>query len=173
MKLFLLGRSWETLLVQPPLLLLLAPLPGFPLLLANDADRILTAAANTLLHIVLDFEITAFIAAATYHAGAVGSAGDLHVLPVLFLASLCFHLLGALFVGISLTSGMAGTERDREAADAVWTVLAFIGTAQQRVIIFRAVIDALERGVAAGKTPTEIAFTIDQKAAWSFPCKLQ
>lgn len=60
-----------------------------------------------------------------------------------------------------------------EAADAVWTVLAFIGTAQQWIVIFRAVIDALERGVAAGKAPAEITFAIDQKAAWSFPCKLQ
>ena len=144
-----------------------------PLLLANDADRILAAAANTLLHIVFDFNTAAFIAIAAYHTGTVDPAGNLHVLPVLSLASLCFHLLGALLVGVSLTGGAAGAERDRKAADAVWTVLAFIGTAQQRVVIFRAVIDALERGVAAGKTPAEITFAIDQKAAWSFPCKLQ
>ena len=144
-----------------------------PLLLANDADRILAAAANTLLHIVLDFDMAAIIAITANHAGAVGSAGNLHVLPVLSLTSLRFHPLGALLVGISLTSGVAGAERDRKAADAVWTVLAFIGTAQQWIVIFRAVIDALERGVAAGKAPAEITFAIDQKAAWSFPCKLQ
>ena len=117
------------------------------LLLANDADRILAAEANP--------------------------GVSLWILPVLSLASLRFHLLGALLVGISLTGGVAGAERDRKAADAVWTVLAFIGAAQQRVVIFRAVIDALERGVAAGKAPAEITFAIDQKAAWSFPCKLQ
>jgi len=55
----------------------------------------------------------------------------------------------------------------------VWTVLAFIGTAQQWVVIFRAVIDALKRSIAAGKAPAEITFAIDQKAAWRFPCKLQ
>ncbi|RHU68226.1 hypothetical protein DXC62_08690 [Ruminococcaceae bacterium TF06-43] len=68
---------------------------------------------------------------------------------------------------------MAGAERDRKAADAVWTVLAFIGTAQQWIVIFRAVIDTLKRSIAAGKVPAEITFAIDQKAAWSFPCKLQ
>ena len=144
-----------------------------PLLLANDADRILAAAANTLLHIVLDFDMAAIIAITANHAGAVGSAGNLHVLPVLSLTSLRFHPLGALLVGISLTSGVAGAERDRKAADAVWTVLAFIGTAQQWIVIFRAVIDALKRSIAAGKVPAEITFAIDQKAAWSFPCKLQ
>ena len=60
-----------------------------------------------------------------------------------------------------------------ESADAVWAFLAFIGAAQQRVVIFRAVIDALERGVAAGKAPAEITFAIDQKTARRFPCKLQ
>ena len=144
-----------------------------PLLLANDADRILAAAANTLLHIVFDFDMAAFIAIAAYHTGTVGPAGNLHVLPVLSLTSLRFHLFGALFVGISLTGGVAGAEGDREAADAVRTVRAPIGAAQQRVVIFRAVFDALERGVAAGKAPAEITFAIDQKAAWSFPCKLQ
>ena len=79
-----------------------------PLLLANDADRILTAAANALLHIVLDFDMAAIIAITANHAGAVGSAGNLHVLPVLSLTSLRFHPLGALLVGISLTSGVAG-----------------------------------------------------------------
>ena len=143
-----------------------------PLLLANDADRILAAAANTLLHIVFDFDTAALIAIAAYHTGTVDPAGDLHVLPVLSLASLRFHLLDALLVGISLTGGVAGAERGREAADAVWTVLAFIGTAQQRVVIFRAVIDALERGVAAGKAPAEIAFAIDQKTARCFPYEL-
>ena len=143
------------------------------LLLANDADGILTAAANALLHIVFDFDMAAIIAITAYHAGAVGPAGDLHVLPVLSLASLRFHLLGALLVGISLTGGVAGAERDRKAADAVWTVLAFIGTAQQWIVIFRAVIDTLKRSIAAGKVPAEITFAIDQKAAWSFPYKLQ
>ena len=144
-----------------------------PLLLANDADRILAAAANTLLHIVFDFDTAAFIAIAAYHTSTVDPAGNLHVLPVLSLASLRFHLLGALLERIPFTGGVAGAERDRKAADAVWTVLAFIGTAQQWVVIFRAVIDALERGVAAGKAPAEITFAIDQKAAWSFPYKLQ
>ena len=144
-----------------------------PLLLANDADRILTAAANALLHIVLDFDMAAIIAITANQAGAVGASGNLHVLPVLSLASLCFHLLGALLERIPFAGGVAGAERDRKAADAVWTVLAFIGTAQQWVVIFRAVIDALERGVAAGKAPAKITFAIDQKAAWSFPCKLQ
>ena len=144
-----------------------------PLLLANDADRILAAAANTLLHIVFDFDTAAFIAIAAYHAGAVDPAGNLHVLPVLSLASLHFHLLDALLERIPFAGGVAGAERDRKAADAVWTVLVFIGAAQQWVVIFRAVIDALERGVAAGKAPAEITFAIDQKAAWSFPCKLQ
>ena len=143
------------------------------LLLANDADGILTAAANALLHIVFDFDTASFIAIAVYHTGTVGPAGDLHVLPVLSLASLRFHLLGALLVGISLTGGVAGAERDRKAADAVWTVLAFIGTAQQWVVIFRAVIDALERGVAAGKATPERAVPRDQKTARRFPCKLQ
>ena len=101
-----------------------------PLLFTNDADRILAATANALLHIVLDFDMAAFIAVAAYHAGAVGASSDLHILAVLFLTSLRFHFFGALFVGISLTSGMAGTERDREAADAVWAVLAFMGAAQ-------------------------------------------
>ena len=140
---------------------------------ADDADGILTAAANALLHIVFDFDMAAIIAITAYHAGAVGPAGDLHVLPVLSLASLRFHLLGALLVGISLTGGVAGAERDRKAADAVWTVLAFIGTAQQWIVIFRAVIDTLKRSIAAGKVPAEITFAIDQKAAWSFPYKLQ
>lgn len=144
-----------------------------PLLLANDADRILAAAANTLLHIVLDFDMAAIIAITANHAGAIGSAGNLHVLPVLSLTSLRFHPLGALLVGISLTGGVAGAERDREAADAVWTVLAFIGAAQQWVVIFRAVIDTLKRSIAAGKAPAEITFAINQKAAWRFPCKLQ
>ena len=144
-----------------------------PLLLANDADRILAAAANALLHIVLDFDTASFIAIAAYHTGTVGPAGNLHVLPVLSLTSLRFHLFGALFVGISLTGGVAGAEGDREAADAVRTVRAPIGAAQQRVVIFRAVFDALERGVAAGKAPAEITFAIDQKVAWRFPCKLQ
>lgn len=84
-----------------------------------------------------------------------------------------FHLLGALLERIPFAGGVAGAERDRKAADAVWTVLAFIGTAQQRVVIFRAVIDALKRSVAAGKATPERAFPRDQKAAWSFPCKLQ
>ena len=56
---------------------------------------------------------------------------------------------------------------------AVWTVLAFIGTAQQWIVIFRAVIDALERGVAAGKATPERAFPRDQKTARCFPYKLQ
>lgn len=144
-----------------------------PLLLANDADRILAAAANTLLHIVFDFNTAAFIAIAAYHTGTVDPAGDLRVLPVLSLASLRFHLLGALFVGIALTGGMAGTERDWEAADAVWTVLAFIGAAQQRVVIFRTVIDALKRSIAAGKAAAERAFPCDQKTAGRFPYELQ
>ena len=140
-----------------------------PILFANDADRILAAAANALLHIVLDFDM----AITANQAGAVGASGNLHVLPVLSLTSLRFHLLGALLERISFAGGVAGAERDRKAADAVWTVLVFIGAAQQWVVIFRAVIDALERGVAAGKAPAEITFAIDQKAAWSFPCKLQ
>lgn len=115
-----------------------------PLLLANDADRILAAEVNTLLHIVLDFDTAAFIAIAAYHTGTVDPAGNLHVLPVLSLASLRFHLLGALLERIPFAGGVAGAERDRKAADAVWTVLAFIGTAQQWVVIFRAVIDALK-----------------------------
>ena len=137
-----------------------------PLLLANDADRILAAAANTLLHIVFDFDTAAFIAIAAYHTGTVDPAGNLHVLPVLSLTSLRFHLLGALLERIPFAGGVAGAERDRKAADAVWTVLAFIGAAQQWIVIFRAVIDALERGIAAGKAPPEITFAIDQKAAW-------
>lgn len=124
----------------------------------DDADRILAAAANTLLHIVFDFDTAAFIAIAAYHAGAVDPAGNLHVLPVLSLASLYFHLLDALLERIPFAGGVAGAERDRKAADAVWTVLVFIGAAQQWVVIFRAVIDALERGVAAGKATPERAF---------------
>ena len=112
--------------------------------------------------------MAAIIAITANHAGAVGSAGNLHVLPVLSLTSLRFHPLGALLERIPFAGGVAGAERDRKAADAVWTVLAFIGTAQQWVVIFRAVIDALERGVAAGK----VTFAIDQKAARCFPYEL-
>ena len=101
-----------------------------PLLLANNADRILTAAANALLYIVLDFDTAAIIAITANQAGAVGASGNLHVLPVLSLASLCFHLLGALLERIPFAGGVAGAERDRKAADAVWTVLAFMGAAQ-------------------------------------------
>ena len=144
-----------------------------PLLLANDADRILAAAANTLLHIVFDFDTAAFIAIAAYHTGTVDPTGNLHVLPVLSLASLRFHLLGALLERIPFAGGVAGAERDRKAADAVWTVLAFIGTAQQRVVIFRAVIDALKKSIAAGKATPERAFPRDQKTARCFPYKLQ
>ena len=143
-----------------------------PLLLANDADRILAAAANTLLHIVFDFDTAAFIAIAAYHTGTVDPAGNLHVLPVLSLASLRFHLLDALLERIPFAGGVAGAERDRKAADAVWTVLAFIGTAQQWIVIFRAVIDALKGRIAAAKAAPQRAFTLNQKTAWCFPYEL-
>ena len=65
-----------------------------------------------------------------YHTGTVDPTGNLHVLPVLSLASLRFHLLDALLERIPFAGGVAGAERDRKAADAVWTVLAFMGAAQ-------------------------------------------
>ena len=96
---------------------------------------------DTVLHIVFDFVIAAVIAITAHHTGAVGAACEFHILFEGFSVVFGHDLLHAARIVIDPIRSVAWAHDKGKAQRNMFTAFPLIWTAEQGIVVFRAVPD--------------------------------
>ena len=116
-----------------------------PCLLSYTAKLIPAMTANALVHVIFDFNQTSVITVTAHDTGTILAPGNLHVLGMTFMISVMLSLLSAVLIVIWNINKMTGTPGESP-AQTFWnmrTVLSAIGTVEQRISVFWAILYAI------------------------------